>query len=171
MKRGLLLLIGAISIGTVACDLDIPSKEVTGLSADALCILSGGEYQEDTGDCVCGIKNPVNCGQKVTCQYDETKQDFGCVGYSYTILPSGPCMMEGIIVCADRINSSGESLGYEIRCQNHEWTEPVDCQRKSCKMYQLENSPIRSSRCGDCLNDNMSCVHGEVQTNNEPPKN
>ena len=173
MKR-LLCLMGALCVVCVACaEMDIPKAVVGNLDKESLCGLTGGTYreserslkgedQEKVYRCFCGGDE---CGENVTCQYDDVQDRYKCAGFAYTLLPSGPCMMEGVISCGERIDSSGRALGYEVQCVNNRWTEEKACSGDfSCKIYSFsENPPIKSSKCGDCKNFDNNCSGGEIK--------
>ena len=162
MRRSLFPMLGVFGCILAGCALDIPNEEVGSLGVDSLCILTGGEYKASARNpkvsrCFC---NDDECGENVTCRYNSTTKNYTCAGYGYTLLPSGPCMMEGVIVCGERIDSDGRSMGYYTRCLDHEWTEEKTCNGASCMTYEFK-SGIMSSKCGECTNDGVSCIGGQ----------
>lgn len=177
MKRLLLGLTGGLCILAIGCsELEIPAAEVGSLDRRSLCVLTGGEYKPsekidiskiDKDDvssyyrCYCGNDE---CGENVTCRYNELSKKQMCTGFGYTLLPSGPCMMEGIIVCGERINEAGQSIGFQVKCSQHEWTPEEGCGLLSCKNYQVTGTVITSSMCGECLNDGKTCIAGVQQS-------
>ena len=169
--RRLFCLIGALCVVSAACaDMDIPKAQVGNLDKESLCGLTGGVYKETEHAkegatqkelrCFCGGSE---CGENVTCQYDEKLNQLHCAGFAYTLLPSGPCMMEGVISCGERIDASGRALGYEVKCENNRWTDEVACPGdNSCMVYAFTPT-INSSRCGECQNLDNNCTGGKLQ--------
>ena len=169
MKKASLGVLCALGILFVGCDLDIPVSDVKdGLTTDKMCVMTGGEYVSVTKDgesemyCKCG---GTVCGKNVFCGTNDLG-NYTCGGLAYTILPSGPCMMEGIEVCANRITSTGTSVGYFVKCQGNRWTTEEICPNGySCKVYQFGSNSMGSSICGECTDDNMTCVLGHKAQN------
>ena len=181
MKRILCLMgvLCTLSFLSVACDdvLEIPRSEIKSLDKDAMCTITGGVFKhsllisvEDDKDafrCFCGGTDADHeCNENVTCQYNDLLDQYKCGGFGITLLPSGPCMMDNVIVCGERIDSQGRALGYETKCENNQWTEERYCGGVSCKIYEFKPG-INSSQCGDCQNADNGCKAGEMNSSKE----
>jgi hypothetical protein len=116
--------------------------------------------ENEVGRCFCGGEQ---CGDKVTCRPSgkdvNGKDTYKCGGYAYTLLTTGACTMEGVIVCAERINAQGEAQGYFTTCLNGVWTDEDSCNGNSCMAYEFNG--MMSSKCGECTNDGKTCVRGK----------
>jgi hypothetical protein len=171
MKKLLLGMLGALCVCASACDQEIPSDEVLPfLGEDSLCVLSGGVYHPNTvktdkdgktttlndAHCVCG---GVHCSQKVNCTM-LAGEKYACGGMGYAFLTEGLCTMKGIQVCAERVNSRGEVIGYYTECTpQNRWADEKPCtSNNSCKL--LVSGTVWGSQCGDCQNDGVTCING-----------
>jgi len=162
MKVKILLILSVLGFTALGCGMDIPSSEIGGLDKKDFCVLSGGVYKnseivKDENRCFCGDEE---CSENVTCRFLETNNSYQCGGLGITLLPSGPCMMEGVQVCGERIDAAGRSMGYETKCENHQWTAEKAC-GNSCQYYQF--GAVTSSRCGECISDGITCIGGNLQ--------
>ncbi len=158
MKKTILSILCIVGFGLSGCALDIANDEIGSLDIQAMCLLSGGEYKKGERNphaCFC---SDYECSEGVTCKKNKDGE-YMCAGMGYTLLPEGPCMMEGIFVCGDRINGKGQTIGYETQCYQHQWTNEKECEG-SCTTYQIPNTKIMSSRCGECYNDGVTCIDG-----------
>ena len=158
MKKSILSILCIVGFCLSGCALDVPNDEIGNLDISAMCLLSGGVYkvgERNPHACFCG---DYECSEGVTCRKNDDGE-FTCAGMGYTLLPEGPCMMEGIYVCGDRINAKGITVGYQTQCYQHQWTIEKECDG-SCTTYQIEGTNIMSSKCGVCYNDGVTCIDG-----------
>ena len=161
MKKLIWGALGALCILWTGCEMDIPTDEVGKLNSDAFCVLTGGKFDPQIERCICGADV---CGENVTCVQDTVTKEFTCAGMAYTLLPSGPCMMDKVIVCANRINSKGASIGYYTQCIDNSWTPEASCEGdRSCMIYAFTEK-VMSSKCGTCQDDGITCVAGQSIT-------
>lgn len=169
MKRLLLSVFVGLGFLAAGCNTDIDLDELNmnaKLSAEDLCILSGGEYKSnknlETGNmesfCYCG---ETKCGQNVNCRLNEAGQEPTCGGIGFTFLTEGLCTMNGVEVCSERIGLDGQAHGYFTKCENNRWTDEATCVgQNSCEVYMFGGFAM-SSRCGECINDGVTCIGGK----------
>ncbi|GEM_PF-5007003 len=189
MKKLLCGVLCALGISVLGCEMEVPKDQVGSFSLKDFCQLTGGLYIEsyedipdyiegyedikkDSNDykdkCICGKQI---CDEYVTCIVNENNQQV-CMGTENVDHPQYTCTLKGMQICFDRVVERKTETGYEysqsgyyVECDGATWSVAQECSNGvSCKTY-LEHNMLYSTKCGDCQNNNTTCINGTIKEN------